>query len=56
MDSFNTVCPWDVMDKTKTSDSGYPKKQLGCPTDYVHSFFNDCFVLFEVHDSTSKGL
>ena len=56
MDSFNTVCPRDFMDKTQTSDGGYPQKQLGCPPDYVHSFFNDCFVLLEVHDCTSKGL
>ena len=55
IDSFNTVRPGDFMDKTKTSDGRYPKKQLGCPSHYVHSFFNDRFSLGEVHDYTSKG-
>jgi len=43
IDSFDTVRPGDFMDKAKTSDGRYPKKQLGCPSDYVNLFFNDCF-------------
>ena len=42
MNSFDTVCPWDFMDKAKTSDGRYSEKQLGCPSDYVHLFLDDC--------------
>ena len=45
IDSFDTVRPADFMEEAKTSDSSYPRKQIGCPSDYVHSFFNDRFQL-----------